>query len=157
MKTQIEIILETLAYYGEDPVNRRAYDSQLVSCRYLHDGKMCAVGRCMTPDALQAARYVDETVGPQSASRLLYDIQESLDEVEHEDGYECPFVTFDDLLKPEYRGQPLSFWASLQTLHDGEDHWADKRSLFHAVYTKFGHEAAAAALKAGLVYEEDGQ
>ena len=55
MKTKIEIINETVAYYSEDPLRRGLFRGY---CQYITiDGRMCAVGRCMidprteSPDA----------------------------------------------------------------------------------------------------------
>ncbi len=174
MKTQIEIILETLRHYLEDPSRRAAMPTTGVfdNCQYQldrPDGTVCycAVGRCLKPEALEVIHAVEvQPLGlVTSARRLLSTVK-----YEHKknggDPDECSFATFDDLLKPEYHGHPVEFWTQLQELHDDPANWpraeADKVERYevgmrrHAsVHRLFGWEAAEAARAAGLVDVSD--
>src|SRR5688572_1556530 len=94
---RLEIIEETVKYYSED-ITRRAI-TEKGGCDYLtYEGKMCAVGRCM--------------INPQPfyAGVTILNL-------------ESPLET---LLKPEYRGHPIEFWAELQRLHDTRHYWYDQ-------------------------------
>lgn len=101
MKSKIEIIEETIAYYEEDPSRRAMIGT---SCAYKTDnGNMCAVGRCLTEQGLAfASEFANE-----SDVYGLYETNEGLD----------------DILKEEYRGHELSFWSDLQSLHDTSSYW----------------------------------
>ena len=95
MKSKIEIIEETVAYYSED-TTRRGYEYG--ECLYMTEGgKKCAVGRCMNDYALGKLKGVVEAV----------------DDLEN----------FQVLLKPEYRGHSIRFWGALQGLHDANKNW----------------------------------
>lgn len=103
MKTKIEIIEETVAYYSED-VNRRAL-GELGGCAYLtEDGRMCAVGRC----EIDPPKY-DEG-GPAKTGSYQNGIAAADDRSE---------IKF----KPEYEGHEMKFWEDLQSLHDEDDYW----------------------------------
>ena len=109
-KTAKEIVEETVQYYGQDPVAKRAMSTQeRGKCCYLtSDGRMCAVGRCL-----------------RSPEHYLYD-SESVAFICSGDNQ-----VLDDMLKPEYRGHPISFWQSLQELHDLNQNW-DKQGITQA-------------------------
>lgn len=99
MKTQTEIIKETVQYYSED-VNRRAKEQK--RCLYITDDKrMCAVGRCFTKIGLI------EFYGVRSG--FCYDRM-------------FPFF------KEEYKVGSENFWTELQDLHDNDYYW-DKGGL----------------------------
>jgi len=68
------------------------------SCWYFQAGKCCAVGRCLEDPKRFSS--VDANVSYLDAEYGL-----------------------DSILKPEYRGFPLTFWTVLQRLHDNEDNW----------------------------------
>jgi hypothetical protein len=108
MKTKNEIIKETVEYYWQDP-KRRA--STGLGCHYRvpDDGRMCAVGRCLTAEALPQASKV--MVGAYELAGRLY--------------ADC----LDDLLQPEYRGHSVDFWDRLQTVHDNEHIWDSEQLL----------------------------
>lgn len=73
-------------------------------CRYItDDGRMCAVGMCMTEDAIK--QYGD-----------------CLGNVHELNGSE----ELDELLKTEFQGHSVEFWADLQILHDTEIYWNEK-------------------------------
>lgn len=104
MKTKLEIIEETAAFYNSE---NRAYDEQDATCYYqTADGKQCAVGRCM----MEPSKYAWNTSqGGAGAESLLE-------------------TNGDDILKPEYRGHDTGFWQDVQRLHDYIDNW-DKNGL----------------------------
>lgn len=93
MKTAREIIEETAAFYTSE---NRAKPDNGRRCQYLtKDGRMCAVGRCLTDPARIEGNYI-----------FLQSIP-----------------NLDDELKPEYRGHPINFWQDLQRLHDYTFNW----------------------------------
>lgn len=103
MKTQTDIVIETLQFYLEDPKNRLAYANG--GCFYGRPGgetRNCALGRCMTDAALE--RFWDSG----HAADVLAKTCGSLDQ----------------FLKPEYHGHSTEFWDDLQRLHDGAAHWS---------------------------------
>jgi hypothetical protein len=98
-KTMQEILDETREFYESDPA-RRAYNTEEERCEYrTPDGRMCAVGRCLTDVGMGIA--LDHDIG--------------IDGVVRREG---GGVTVDNLLLPEYRGHPLTFWVLLQKFHD---------------------------------------
>jgi len=93
MKTMLEILDEPAAAYTSET---RALDDE-GACQYFANGRMCAVGRCMTdPKSFFDAGDVD-------------DLAENHD--------------FNEVLKPEYRGFTIEFWSVLQWLHDKSANW----------------------------------
>jgi hypothetical protein len=107
MKTKEKIVLETLQAYA-DPANRAIIqkDDGPV-CLYRNDSANppthCAVGRCMTEEALNRASNIVES---------FYSLPDQLG-----------FTHHDELLRPEYRGHEPNFWITLQTLHDNNRYW----------------------------------
>lgn len=103
MKTKLEIIDETVAYYTED-VNRRAISG--IICEYLtEDGRMCAVGRCMIAPKQEFKGVCSNIYTYENGEAET--IEEPLD----------------NLLKKEYRGHNIDFWKDLQLLHDCNTNW----------------------------------
>ena len=102
-KTKKEIILETIEAYA-NPNNRATYKGESEGpCQYrTPEGRMCAVGRCMTNEALQCYGL---------SSRGIKTI--------------CWKVDINDLLKPEYQGHDIDFWYNLQLLHDAGTYWSE--------------------------------
>lgn len=100
MKNKIEIIDETVAYYSENPEERRAFNNSR-GCDYLSPtGRMCAVGRCLeSPQEFMEGGYKDKFV--RAIGSEILDLN----------------------LKEEYRGHEIQFWAKLQSLHDSEKYW----------------------------------
>ena len=103
--TTKQIILETVEEYS-DPSNRALFFTsggpEDATCRYeATNGNKCAVGRCMTKEALK-------TVGDSS---IRFNTLAG--------------INFERLLKPQYKGQSLSFWMALQKLHDTHSHWSE--------------------------------
>jgi len=95
MKTKLEIINETVAYYSED-VNRRATNNN-GGCEYkTEDGRMCAVGRYLIHELPKPSSGV--SVQPLNCN-------------------------LDDFLMDEYSGHSVEFWSCLQSLHDRAEYW----------------------------------
>jgi hypothetical protein len=109
--TQEQIVRETVAFYTSK--NRAAVEVECElngcgcispQCLYLTDeGKMCAVGRCMTKKGLERVLVSH----PKSSA---HDLDDAFDGI-------------DKLLKKKYHGQNISFWANLQRLHDNKNWW----------------------------------
>ena len=107
MKTPIEIIDETVAYYSED-VSRRSIGKIGDRCVYKNfEGKKCAVGRCTNSEWLDDW-YKNNVSEPTLATVL-----------EH--------------LEPEYQGHSRSFWSQLQYIHDPNRNWDEKGLSEHGV------------------------
>lgn len=133
--TKNEILIETVRFYSED-TTRRATIS-LGGCTYripptdTMPVRCCAVGRCMTEDALnkywKCSDFVDSLV----------------------DKYESGDV--DNILRPEYHGHDIDFWRKLQALHDHAQHWRDKSELANFIRDCFGENALEAVRDAGLL------
>lgn len=107
--TQEQIVREAVAFYtskNRAVVEKKVDGSYCVStqCLYLtEEGKMCAVGRCMTKKGL-------ERVLVSYAKASAHDLDDAFDGI-------------DKLLKKKYHGQNISFWANLQRLHDNKHWW----------------------------------
>jgi hypothetical protein len=107
--TQEQIVRETVAFYTSK--NRAAVETvnpdngcTFTRCLYLtEEGKMCAVGRCMTKKGLKRVLVSHPTSGTR-------DLNDAFDGI-------------DKLLKKKYHGQNISFWANLQGLHDNNNRW----------------------------------
>ena len=107
--TQEQIVRETVAFYTSK--NRAAVESvrpdngcTSTQCLYLtEEGKMCAVGRCMTKKGLGRV-----LLSYHKAS--VHDLDDAFDGI-------------DKVLKKKYHGQNISFWANLQRLHDNKNWW----------------------------------
>lgn len=114
--TAQEIIQETVDYYAQDPVRRRATytkpEEGLDVCKYRTPfyGRKCAVGRCMTDDAL------DELANSPGSIRTVL-VTSTLQ----------PGTTqqqlLDSWLQECYRGHDPEFWFQLQKLHDTSGFW----------------------------------
>ncbi len=107
MKTQTEIVLETLQFYLEDPINRRAKKANSDCCYHMRarfgaPERHCAVGRCMTAASLASFGRFDGDVEALEAERG---------------------DTLDTLLREEYRGHSQEFWTNLQLIHDRDSNW----------------------------------
>lgn len=119
----LNLLNETVDFYSED-VSRRAIDAE-GSCMYnTEDEKQCAVGRCLT----------DEAIGKFGTVRA--DVFGLLKAAKKE-GY----TFLDEILKEEYRGFNIDFWFQLQRLHDIELYWQKgtgltKEGKIHVVFTK---------------------
>ena len=106
MKTKLEIINMVANHYNKK--NRAKTD---YGCRYItDDGRMCAVGICMTDGALEDFKH--HFGGVQSIAKSIT-----------KSGMEG---SIDVLLKDEYKGHDLEFWSELQYFHDREILWDTK-------------------------------
>ena len=107
--TQEQIVRETVAFYTSK--NRAVVESvrpdngcTSTQCLYLTDeGKMCAVGRCMTKKGLGRVLLSYDRAS-------VHDLDDAFDGI-------------DRLLKKKYHGQNISFWSNLQRLHDNKNWW----------------------------------
>lgn len=115
-KTMLEILDETVAFYGAN-VQLRGQDPK-GGCMYITpDGRSCAVGRCMSLPTREMRGGV----------AVFCFVKE------HAPGDGAPFQrhisSFEDELKPEYRGHPIAFWERLQELHDDSTMWGETIGL----------------------------
>lgn len=111
-KTKLEIIDETVAFYGEDTSRRSTTPKK--GCKYYNEenGNMCAVGRCLTEDGLSR--------------------------IHEKEGYGIIYFGIDGIsnwFKDEYKDHSISFWDDLQVLHDNNRNWVEGKGL-----TKLGKE-----------------
>ena len=100
--TKVEIINIAANHYNEK--NRgRTNDG----CRYItNDGRMCAVGMCMTDEALEDFKHHYGDV---------FTVQAMIKS-----------KSIDNILKDEFRGHSTSFWKELQRFHDTDMNWDDE-------------------------------
>ena len=93
--TKTELIQETVDFYSAD-TSRRSMEEE--GCAYLaENGTKCAVGRCMTQEALKDYGNVPITAD------AIKDL--------------------DSLLLQEYQGHPVKLWQELQRFHDAGSNW----------------------------------
>ena len=118
--TKVEIIQMMANHYNED---NRSVDSG--DCFYARDGKMCAVGMCMTDEAIDEFGDFMGTIHKLNAKILTEENK-----------------SFDAIFKDEYKGHDLNFWEELQYLHDECMFW-DECGL-----TLEGHDKVEALIKA---------
>lgn len=111
MKTKQAIILETAAYYAEDPSRRSAIEKpEAYACQYLgQGGKRCAFSRCCTESGAQAIDNDSDGESIQELNNSYKDVGEDFN--------------VDDYLAPEYHGHSVEFWQHIQNLHDRRDFW----------------------------------
>ncbi len=118
MLTSHEIINETIAAYSS-PGTRAVVSNDADACLYFDNrtGNMCAIGRCM--------------LAPQDYDEFMGDVWEIVDNIDkYRDAKDGGINdTFDALLKLQYRGQTLNFWAGLQNLHDFKSNWDNEEGL----------------------------
>jgi hypothetical protein len=104
MKTTTQIIRETIAHYNRKNLSISEYGS----CKYLmEDGRMCAVGRCMTETGINRFGKFQGDIHKLISKHHLTDEE------------------FDGYLKEEYRGHSVNFWKTLQRLHDDDINWGE--------------------------------
>jgi len=80
------------------------------SCRYKNDlGNMCAVGRCLTEQALNDFhnREVARTFAITDLPAIITE----------------KYSNFDSMFQEKYQGIHVQVWSFLQSLHDEDDHW----------------------------------
>ena len=110
MKTQAEIVIETLKFYN---TNNRGYNSEADHCTYYDKstGNKCAVGRCINDSAIESVYKCEQ------------DYLKSTDASPNALTLDTLFKGIDNLLKPEYHGHDIGFWESLQYIHDCTHFW----------------------------------
>ena len=98
-----EIIEKIVEVYSDDK-NRSVYKQcREGTCQYRSDdGKVCAVGLFMKPEAL-------DQHGSSTKKIAVLSMRHGLD----------------NLIKEEYQGYNVSFWTKVQSLHDKEEYWSD--------------------------------
>lgn len=117
--TKLEIINETVLAYA-DPSNRGLTPNGLC-CYITDDGKMCAVGRCMTDPEPWFGGITTITRNQQRPH--------------------------DSFLKPQYHGHSLQFWEELQYFHDNRNFWTPTglsdlgQQRLTSLRTHFSHES----------------
>jgi hypothetical protein len=134
MKTQTEIVTETIQFYLADPAARRAKKRAGYSCHYampLEPSRRCAVGRCMTEEAIKEVGSY--TGGVNQLNR------------DHGPLYR--------LLRAEYRGHSQEFWFNLQALHDEDCYWTadDAATRRGKLVRRCFPEALESCIELGLV------
>jgi hypothetical protein len=109
-KTKLEIIEELFDnYYVKNPSKRAVFGR--VCLYYDNDtGNKCAVGMCMLND--DTAKYHQEFYATDVES-----LNSSLNGEEE--------MPLDDILKEEYRGHDIDFWARVQKMHDRHYYWTE--------------------------------
>jgi hypothetical protein len=101
--TAHQIIDETVAYYSEDPINRRSIGEHKGSqmCLYKGEkGQKCAYSRCWRDDVYKP-------------------------EYENQTPVNGRLPSPDELVKDEYKGHSSEFWSQLQHLHDVKSYWTN--------------------------------
>lgn len=94
-KTKIQIIEETVAFYGGD-LSRRSTTN--TGCLYKHhEGKECAFQRCVAID-----------LSPYEGSYASAVFRKTGENLQFKEGYE---------------GHDHNFWDTLQNLHDTDNYW----------------------------------
>lgn len=109
-KTKLQIIEELFDnYYVKDPSKRATYN---IACSYYQDstGNKCAVGMCMLDDA--TAKHYESVCSSDVGGLNGFLMDEER-------------LHLDDILKEEYRGHAIDFWAKVQVLHDGTGFWTE--------------------------------
>ena len=107
--TKTEIIIETKEFYDANPHLRgvsRLIPSDGENCVYqspTEPERKCAVGRCMTKEALVS---LGQAEGPAESLKC-----------------KSPDGKLDTLLIQKYRGHSADFWTALQDFHDKKINW----------------------------------
>lgn len=126
--TVVSLVKETVAHYNSG--NRASYGT---ACVYKSDiGNMCAVGRCLTEDALKVFHAVEQDQS--------FGIECIPTQIKNE--YPC----FDSMFQEKYHGVHIKVWSAMQDLHDTDEHW-DENGLTQEgknyILTTFGTEIYA--------------
>lgn len=130
MKTQTDIVIETLQFYLEAPSRRSTYGGGGCYYAFPQDpSRRCAVGLCMTEEAIE------------DHGDYMGDASIMADE----------FGSLDQFLKAEYHGHPTEFWQRLQNLHDEDLHWSDDASERRVFIAETFPDAVTKATELGLI------
>ena len=107
MKTPVELIKETVAYYK---THKRGIND--VGCAYVgKHGTHCAVGRCLTPQAKEVIKKDKDKYNHTSASEIIPNLKAA--------GVAEPLL-------PEYAEIDECLWEELQDFHDTHRNWEEK-------------------------------
>lgn len=104
--TYLDVLEETIKYYGED-LSRRSLNTSEKYCEYITvEGNMCAVGRCLqNPNELSRCNHLN-------VIRVSAEIGRT---------------SLIAMLKPEYQHLiDIGFWSKLQLLHDSSENWSEE-------------------------------
>ena len=105
----LEILKDTVEFYGEDPRERRCVDEDS-NCRYTVDGvdgkddTHCAVGRYLKRD-FQTEDWIENEMGIKELCSWGDD------------------NSIDWCLRDEAKGLHTQFWVKLQDFHDSRHYW----------------------------------
>jgi hypothetical protein len=112
-KKCLDLLVDTVKFYGKNPQERRAEGINRASCSYeTKDGRRCAIGRLMKPGkALEAE---------EKAGTSYKKLQES------------SFYDAEDFLKEEYQDIPVAFLETIQRFHDVRGNWNSPQSTIAA-------------------------
>jgi hypothetical protein len=101
----VSLVKETIHYYN---YGNRSVDG--THCKYQSNaGNMCAVGRCLTEEALKD--FHDHEVGTVFAITNLPAIITD------------KYTSFDSMLQEKYQGIHEQVWSFMQGLHDEDENW----------------------------------
>jgi len=124
MKTKLEIIQETVKFYGDDPSRRAVIQSSETASGYAcvyfdpKTGNKCAFGRCANLDAqIFATAPFLRTVPLREKADWVRAL------VDGSKGAEYANKELNKILLPEYRGHDLEFWSAIQYFHDCDEHF----------------------------------
>lgn len=107
---ELEVLIETLRHYDQNPHLRGISPKGCVYRVPDEPARMCAVGRCLTPEASDVAVRCNATAVDVLLERL------------HDYGFPMD-KGFDDMFQPAYRDLDVAFWLELQRVHDSSDIW----------------------------------
>jgi hypothetical protein len=102
----VGLIKETIYYYN---YGNRSVEG--TSCKYQSNtGNMCAVGRCLTEDALKDFHEMEKTTLAFAITKLPATIADK-------------YSDFDSMFRERYHGIHKYVWSFLQSLHDEDSNW----------------------------------
>jgi len=112
--TKQAIIEETAAFYNSGNRGQTSIGYIYVN-KY---GNKCGVGRCMTDDGIAVFGGFGDDV------------------IELEKKVKDSYSGLDDILKEEYRGHSVDFWADIQGFHDNSENWDKEGISFRGLASK---------------------
>ena len=102
--TELELLQDTIDWYGKDPLNRRSVEKGSNDCTYNGpDGKHCAVGRFLMPRFKKQGDDFRYNSG--FGASLLFQNMDA------------------GFMQRKVKDIPVRFWNDLQSLHDDADSW----------------------------------
>ena len=116
-----QIVDETVDYYKD---KTRSYGVN-GDCSYNGMDTHCAVGRCLLTKYKEMGQ--DLPANESGVECLIEEfVPNTLNPEYNWNGYEL-----DNLIEEKYRGQHISFWRELQSLHDDMGYWMDNPNNRH--------------------------